>query len=106
MSLFDDLYGGEAGIDFVVLKSGEIVFSSAVTGYTVQAMCIAYDPDISLDSIPDRFNLCAEYYVLARWYSDKDANMASYYHSLYEIEWAKARHNRLKNLMIYLGSDL
>jgi hypothetical protein len=106
MSLYDSLTASDAGIDYVVLKGGKVVFSSAVTDYTVQAMCIAYDPAITLDTIPDSFSLAAEYYVLARWFSGKDANQSSYYHSLYELEWAKVKHNRLKNLTTYLGSDL
>jgi len=64
------------------------------------------DPLISLDNIPDRFQLAATYWIMHRYYAGRDAGLSNYYNQLYEVEWAKVCHNRLKPLVSYIGDDL
>ena len=66
----DGLYGQNSLYSYHVLKSGQVVFSTDMSDYTVTAMCIVADPLISLDNIPDRFQLAATYWIMHRYYAD------------------------------------
>ena len=102
----DGLYGQNGLYSYHVLKSGQVVFSTDMSDYTVTAMCVVADPLISLDNIPDRFQLAATYWIMHRYYAGRDAGLSNYYNQLYEVEWAKVCHDRLKPLVSYIGSDL
>lgn len=112
MAYLDDIAAAMLGLEtdslfrFHVLNTGQVVFSGDMSDYTLTAMCVISDPNITLNSIPDRFLLAATYWVLHRHYSGKDGNLATYYHQLYRTEWEKVSHNRIKPLTSYLGDDL
>jgi len=112
MTLLDDILavdyanGATSGYSYHVMKDGTVVFSSDMTTHSLTAMCNVYDPSISANTVPDKFQLAALYWVLHRWHSQTDANLSSYYHQLYLVEWAKAHHNRLRDPRQGLGTDL
>lgn len=104
--LATDIITSDAGTHYRVMKDGLVVFSADMTDYTLTAMAIVCDPDITADELPDKYMLAATYWIMHRWYSTRDANQSNYYRSLYDIEIAKTRHNRLQPLDSYLGDDL
>lgn len=113
MTLLDDIATAISGLTgysslwrFHVLKSGQVVYSSDMSDYTVTAMCVVADPLISLDSFPDRYQLAATYWILHRYYAGRDNAMSSYYLGMFDVEYAKVSHNRLQPLDSHLGSDL
>ncbi|HNX37626.1 MAG TPA: hypothetical protein PL124_07495 [Candidatus Cloacimonadota bacterium] len=80
-----------------------IVFGQSMAGKTVVLVCKIADPKLTVDTLPERFQLAATYWVLHRHYSETDANKSSYYHDLYSSEWMKTRHQRTGTPLVNLG---
>lgn len=109
MTLISDIMkavSGLGGYSYHVMPSGQVVFSGNMRGHKLTALCTVADPQLSLDSIPDRFQQAATYYIMHRYFSGRDNVQSEHYRTLYAVEWAKVRHNRLRPLESYLGDDL
>jgi len=82
----------------------KIVFGDSMTGKTVIIVGRMIDDTLTVDTLPDRFQLTAIYWVLHRHYADSEnAAKAQYYYNLFESEWAKTRHQRTGTPLVNLG---
>lgn len=75
-----------------------------MSGHTINLLCKAYDPSISIDSLPDKYFLAFVYYSLHRYYISDPAK-SNYYHTLFTSEWAKSNASRRVYSMGF-GGDL
>ncbi|HPS39963.1 MAG TPA: hypothetical protein PL124_11155 [Candidatus Cloacimonadota bacterium] len=100
-------YSALQGYRYRVLNEGRIVFGNSMTGNTVTVIGVVVDPEMTVESMPERFRLAAMYWVMHRYYvSTGDGQKANYYHDLYSQEWSKVRHNRLRSGYVNMGTDL
>lgn len=107
MAYLDDILAVEQSFDaiYTVLPDGRIVFSADMSGMTVDAVCLI-EPELNLDSLNDRYELAALYWVLYRWHQDANTGMAANYYELYHMEWANVSHNRTRPPKQGIGTDL
>lgn len=71
----------------------------------VVLLCRAYNPEITLDTLPDKFFLAFAYYALHRHHID-DPNKSNYYLAMHEREWSKVRNPNPAVYTTALGNDL
>ena len=89
------------------LVGNRIYTSVDLTDRTVNIVGKAYDADLTIQELGDRYTLSFTYYVLARYYANiENAEKATYYHSMFEREWIKV--GRPVKAIIYqgIGTDL
>lgn len=91
----------------LIHPSGKIYFLQPITSSDrLQISVTKYQSDLSVDELPDQYTLAATYYVLARYYSDIDADRANYYQQMYQRAWSRVKHNHLASGRFDWGDDL
>ena len=90
-----------------LIQGKTIYFSRAITpGESIRISATTYDSEITPATLPEHFQLAAQYYILWRYYSNLDATRANYYSGLFNQQWAQVRHDRTAITRCELGEDL
>jgi hypothetical protein len=83
----------------------KIVFGNSMEGKTIVLVCKVVDPTLTVENLPERFQLATIYWVLHRHFAELENEAKSkYYYSLYESEWMKTRHESTGTPMVNIGT--
>lgn len=90
-----------------LIHSGRIWFANAITSSDVVKLSVTrFDTSLEVENLPDRYLYSAIYYILHRSHIDIAPEKANYYRRMFEIEYAKVKHNDLVSGRSDWGTDL
>lgn len=99
-------YQQRIGYTYHKLRTGRIVFSANMTGKNVVAIAKTYNPEINLQSIPDKYLKAALHWIQYRYYAMNNNPLHQHHYELYKQEMSKVRHNRIGSPVMCIGDDI
>jgi hypothetical protein len=89
-----------------VASHGVLYTNFEIQGSGLVIDATVYDDSLTLENLPDKYKLIFVYYVMQRYYTSRNADLAAAYASMHEREMAKLRRRTTAIMNCSLGSDL